>query len=550
MRHGAEPAKSELTSGSELVTGSRPGRKALYYGGVRGVLAETPSGWMLSNESDVRARTETNATERVLAWFSAIAATLDAGVVDVSDVGRLNKQLKVIQSRSRDELEYVAVPDDLLTAVAYVCACLSDWNGSEWLAWTLTERLSANLFMGWPLAPGRTPDDERPPVVAAGCLMFVASHRSTSEVLEAMPAVFWERLSNHAEPRIRAVAAATDPLASPAALDRLARSNDEAVLYAVASHPNTSAEMLHRIGTHPSNPEAARLAVAQNLQTSPALLLRLAQDRSDDVRSVAAAHPATPARVLAHLAVDPWLYVRAAVALHPSTPEQVLTNAVYHDHPFVQHHAAANPSLPPAALEILLSDSSRRRRAEAVLHPNASVEMVLPLATDRSFEVRRRVAHKRGMPAEVLDQLARDPRPEVRAAVAWNASTTKQALDALAADEDALVRSAVEAARNRVDRSPVDSMSGADDADPDNAAGTDASSGLNRRPTFVAQPPGEGVSKSEWARAFLEAQSPDPSVRRRGRDALTAMGCQWHDLSETPSAPADGSSGHPARDDE
>ena len=46
------------------------------------------------------------------------------------------------------------------------------------------------------------------------------------------------------------------------------------------------------------------------------------------------------------------------------------------------------------------------------------------------------------------------------------------------------------------------------------------------------------VSRSEWARAFLEAQSPNPTVRQRGRDALTAMGCQWVDPAESPSAPA------------
>ena len=505
---------------------------------------------MLANEDDVRARTGTDATEWVLAWFRAVVATLDAGLVEVSDVGRLNKQLKVIERKSPDELRYVSVPDDLVAGVVYVCACLANWNGSEWLAWTLTERLDTNLFRGWPLEPGRTPDDMSPTVVAAGSLMFVVSDRSTSEVLEGMPAMFWERLSKHAELRIRVVAVATDPLAASEALERLARFDDEAVLYAVASHPNTSAEMLRRIGTDPSNPEGARLAVARNLQTSPSLLLALAQDRSDDVRSVAAAHPAMPARALAHLAADPWLYVRAAVALHPSTPEQVLTFAVYQDHPFVQHHAAANPSLPPAALEILLSDSSRHRRAEAVLHPNTSVETILPLATDRSFEVRRRVAHKPGAPAEVLDQLARDPRPEVRAAVAWNANTTQQTLDTLAADEDALVRTAVEAARNRTDRKPDDPTSGADDEDPDNPASKDAGSSADRRPTFVAQPPGEGISKSEWARAFLEAQSPNPSVRQRGRDALTAMGCRWHDLSETPSEPVDGSSGHPRRANE
>lgn len=50
---------------------------------------------------------------------------------------------------------------------------------------------------------------------------------------------------------------------------------------------------------------------------------------------------------------------------------------------------------------------------------------------------------------------------------------------------------------------------------------------------FYAQPPPAGVSSEEWARAFLEAQSPNPSIRQRGRDALTSMGCQW---SEEPAA--------------
>ena len=46
---------------------------------------------------------------------------------------------------------------------------------------------------------------------------------------------------------------------------------------------------------------------------------------------------------------------------------------------------------------------------------------------------------------------------------------------------------------------------------------------------FFAQPPPEGVSHEEWARAFLEAQSPNPVVRQRGRDALTEMGCSFMD---------------------
>lgn len=46
---------------------------------------------------------------------------------------------------------------------------------------------------------------------------------------------------------------------------------------------------------------------------------------------------------------------------------------------------------------------------------------------------------------------------------------------------------------------------------------------------FFAQPPPPGVSNEAWSLAFLEAQSPDPRVRQRGRDALTEMGCAFMD---------------------
>ncbi len=57
-----------------------------------------------------------------------------------------------------------------------------------------------------------------------------------------------------------------------------------------------------------------------------------------------------------------------------------------------------------------------------------------------------------------------------------------------------------------------------------------ASAAAGRGPQrFLAQPPPVGVSREEWARAFLEAQSPNPDVRQRGRDALTEMGCAFLD---------------------
>ena len=539
MRQDAATTSEDSTSAAKNLTSTRTVRRIVYCGGVRAVLAESASGWVLDNEHDVRALTERSGTEWVLARFQALAATLDAGVVAVSDLGRLNKRLDAISTTSRDAARYVRAPDELLPAVAYACACLSSRNGSEWLAWALTGRLDSNVFKGWPLESARMPSDPSPPRVAAGCLAFVARGDTDDNFLDALPAGFWERLRTHGDPRLRSVAVASDPLTGPDALKDPAESDDAAVLRCVASHPNTPAEVLGRMAEDHSIAEETRCAMARNLKASPTLLQTLANDPSEDVRSVAAAHPTTPVPVLAPLLGDPSIYVRAAVALHPATPEHLLIAVVRHDNLFVLRHAAANPSLPPLAVELMLGDSSRWVRADAVRHPNTPVELAVGMATDRSLEVRRMVAYKPGVPAEVLEQLARDPKAQVRAAAAWNANTPAATLEALAADEEQVVRSAVAARPDAVEEilaAPADDID--DDARDDTAAGADAASSGNRRLTFLAQPPGEGVSRSEWARAFLEAQSPNPTVRQRGRDALTAMGCQWVDPAESPSAPA------------
>ena len=487
------------------------------------MLVEGANGWVLDNEHEVQALTAKDETGWVLDRFKAFAATLNAGVVDVSDVGRLNKRLDAMANKPDDLARYVRVPDDLLPAVAYVCACLSDWKGSEWLAWVLASRLDDNVFQGWPIHSAEIPGDPRLPLMTAGFLAFWADDDAGDDFLDAMPASFWERLRTHDEPRLRAVTAASDPLAEPKVLVKLAKSDEVTVLYCVVTHPRTPAKTLRRIANNHRLPEEARWGVARNMRASPELLEILAKDRSGDVRSVAAAHPETPVPLLVALSTDPSFYVRATVALHPDTPEPVLLAAVHDENLFVVRHAAGNPSLPLLALRLMLNSSSRWLRADAVRHPKTPVELAIPLATDRSLDVRQMVAYKPGVPAEILGQLAGDPKAQVRAAVAWNANTPSETLEALAEDEAAEVRSAVEARLNAPEKVPPVPPS---DQDSDDDAG--------RRPSFLAQPPGEGVDRSEWARAFLEAQSPNPDVRQRGRDALTDMGSQWVDPTESP----------------
>ena len=116
--------------------------------------------------------------------------------------------------------------------------------------------------------------------------------------------------------------------------------------------------------------EETRCAVARNLKASPRLLQTLANDPSEDVRSVAAAHPATPVPVLASLLGDPSFYVRAAVALHPATPEHLLIAVVRYDNLFVlrprgrQLFAAAACGGVDAGLQLQVGASRRGAPSE------------------------------------------------------------------------------------------------------------------------------------------------------------------------------------------
>ena len=523
----AEAKTNGNSTSGETGASARPARKVVRCQGVRGALVKGADGWKLDHEHEVQALAAKDGTGCVLDRFKALAAALNAGVVAVSDVGRLNNRLDAIADKPDDLARYVRVPNELLPAVVYACACLSNWNGSEWLAWVLASRLDDNVFKGWPVESAPIPGDASPSIIAAGFLAFTVDDDSDENFLDAIPASFWERLRTHVEARLRAVTAASDPLAEPRVLKKLARSDEVTVLYCVAIHPDTPAKTLRRLAKKRRLPEEARWGMARNMRASPELLEILARDRSEKVRSVAAAHPATPVSVLTALSSDQSYYVRAAVALHPNTPQRVLLETIQDEVLFVVRNAAGNPAVPLLALRLMLYSNSRWLRADAVRHPNTPVQLTIPFATDRSLEVRRMVAYKPGMPASILEHLARDPKAKVRAAVAWNANTPTETLEALAADGDALVSSAVEARLNAPDEVPP-APPGSEDID-------DADTG--RRLLFLAQPPGKGVDRSEWAQAFAESMSPNPDVRQRGRDTLTYMGSQWIDPVEPQDPP-------------
>ena len=413
-------------------------RRVVSVGAVSGVLARRGGRWVVDNDSEVRLlealRGESGARDRL--W--ALAATLEAGVVEAGHLRRLNGRLSAIAALERPEdLWRVRVPGDLLGAAAYVCVCVNEEMLSRWLGWVLSARLGANLVRG--LLPG------------PGWVAWIVPHRRCwvtwdrdQHWISELPATFWSRLAAHSDAPLRAAATASDPAARPSVLERLA---DEMgvpeVLDLVAANPRTPTRVLRRLCRGSRGWPRTDLRVAQNRSATAGLLGELARSPDWELRYVAAWHPKMPVSALGRLARDESHQVRSAVAYAASAPTAVLEDLASDADVWVRRNAAWNPSTPRAVLETLLGDRFADVRATAVANENTPVGLAAGRARDRALRVRQRVVWRRGIGAEALTALAEDPKEAVRAEVALNVQTPPEVLDLLAGDPCLSVRGGV-----------------------------------------------------------------------------------------------------------
>ena len=373
----------------------RQHRRAVSVGAVGGVLAQRGGRWVVDNDSEVQLlealRGESGARDR----FWALAATLDAGLVEAGHLRRLNGRLSAIVAVERPEdLWRVRVPGNLLGAAAYVCVCANEEMLSRWLGFALAARLGANLVRGLLPGPGwvawNVPHRRR----------WVAWDRDQHWIAE-LPESFWSRLAAHKDERLRAAAAASDPAARPRVLERLADEHREVpeVLDLVASNPKTPTRVLRRCGQVSWGWPRTDLRVAQNRSATAGLLGELAKSPDWELRYVAAWHPKAPVSALRRLARDEFHQVRCAVACAASTPTEVLEDLAPDRDVWVRRNVASNPSTPRAVLEALLGDRLAVVRAAAVANENTPVGLVVGRARDRAFRVRRQVVWRRGIGA-------------------------------------------------------------------------------------------------------------------------------------------------------
>ena len=470
MDHEAQPgAMSYLLANMEAMTSTteetrnhrcvtiqgacegRPVRRVVHCDGIRGVLRQHDGSWSLENEREVRILAALGGSDRVVDRFRALAAILNAGLIDRAGLTYLNTRLRAISDA--ENVSRVWIPDRLLPAVAFACTFMADSNGSQWLAWAFSARLDGNLSRRSLPGPGL-------------CTMTRYDRLSNwgydREVrwLDAMPAAFWDRLnarhdccpsvestdvclSNTDVPCLRTVAVASDPRTTPAVLKALARSSDNVVLDLVASHPRIQAHVLLGLVQDYATHFLVQLRVPQNRSVSPWLLRRMAKNSLWQVRGLAAMNAAMPVSVLRELRSDEMQFVRSVVAGHENTPEDDLRVLARDSAYQVRRGVAFNPSCPVDLVKSLLADARKEVRSAAVSNPVTPLEAVVSLERDRAMAVRATVASRSDAPSDVLRALAIDDKVKVRRAAAWNHSTPGDALELLAAAPEPHVRYAV-----------------------------------------------------------------------------------------------------------
>ena len=429
----------------------RPVRRVVHCDGIRGVLRQRDQRWSVENEEEVRILAALGGSDRVVDRFQALAATLNAGLVNLVGLTYLNTRLRAIADA--ENVSRVWIPAGLLPAVAFACTFMPDSNGSRWLAWALSARLDGNLSCRSLPGPGLDTMTGRQKLFAWG-------YGREIRWIDAMPTTFWDRLNAPGEccpsgaatevclrgadqPCLRAVAAASDPRTQPAMLKALARSNDSVVLDLVASHPRTQAHVLLGLGQNRQDYGTqflVRLRVPQNLSVSPWLLRRLAKNSLWQVRGLAAMNTAMPVSALNELCRDDEQFVRSAVASNENTPEDDLHVLARDGEWQVRRAAASNPSCPVDLIKRMLTDSRREVRRAAVSNPTTPLELAMPFAKDRAMAVRSAVACRSNAPGDVLRALATDDKVRVRRAVAWNQGIPADVSELLSADADLDVR--------------------------------------------------------------------------------------------------------------
>lgn len=194
-------------------------RRSVTVDGAVGVLQRRGGSWVLANDTELRVLEALGGSGAARGRLWAVAAALDAEMVQACDARRLCRLLGEIASGAPQR---VRVPADMWGAVAYACVCWDDDAGAGWLMWALSARLDANLVRDWLPGPGWNAEIWQHELPERGF------GRPIGWVCE-MPEEFWHKLRSHHSEALQLAAVASEPLTPPGVLAEMAAGSSRGV---------------------------------------------------------------------------------------------------------------------------------------------------------------------------------------------------------------------------------------------------------------------------------------------------------------------------------
>ena len=210
-------------------------RRRVTVDSVVGVFALRDGRWVLANDAEVRIVEALRGYGASRTRLLALAATLNAGLIEGSQLWRLNRLLGEI---GRGSPQRLYVPAEMLVAVAYACACWCNHAAGVWLRWSLSAQLDSGLVRGWLPGPGCESMHEHNRLADGGF------GRETHWICE-MPESFWDLLGSHFYRTLGDIAVVCDPDTAPK------------VLREMAERARGHGELLDLVASHPRAPEAS-----------------------------------------------------------------------------------------------------------------------------------------------------------------------------------------------------------------------------------------------------------------------------------------------------
>jgi hypothetical protein len=240
-------------------------------------------------------------------------------------------------------------------------------------------------------------------------------------------------------------------------LKTLRDKSDWNVRHAIASNPNTPAEVLFAALKDPS----LVMSVASNSGAEPALLRQLAtiamRRRDRPIEEALIANPSCPADVQDKLReVRSRDFIKAE---EPATPvmAEVIDWQALAESPEVGRRLelARHEKLPKYFLELLVQDSDDTVRITVAGRDDISAKQLAVLASDPCVQVRMNVAKAERLNSDSATRLAGDADPEVRLAIASRTSIPRKAQPLLLSDPDIRVRLAAIGSRSLPDNQRI-----------------------------------------------------------------------------------------------